>query len=182
MTKKISSKKSSTTQKTRAKKSKAMKKPSASKTKIKKRVQTAAKVVTSSKTRARPSTFSSALKVYEAGLKMMGANEFKQARDKFEALVEQYPTETEILDRVNMLLDVCLARIEMNSRASKKLKTSDDFYEVGVWALNRHDFESAIKSLQSALKLAPKADYVHYALAATFSLQGDRSLALESLK
>ena len=132
MTKKTSSKKNPSSQKRKATKSKAMKKSSVSDSKSKKRVPSATKANASGKTRTRPTQFASALKAYEAGLKLMGANEFKQAIAKFESLLEQYQTETEILDRVHVLLKACRTRIEMNRHAKAKLKTPDDFYEVGI--------------------------------------------------
>jgi tetratricopeptide (TPR) repeat protein len=48
--------------------------------------------------------------------------------------------------------------------------------------MNSGDLDSAMTHLQSALKLAPKADHVLYAMAAANALQGNRDQALSYLK
>ena len=134
------------------------------------------------KAKARPAVFASAVKVYEAGLKLMHSNKFDRAKAKLEELISQYPTETELLDRATLLIQVCEKRIRDNRDKAPKLKTADDYYEVGVAELNRHEFDSAREHLEHAMKLAPKADHVHYALAAASALEGERDAALESLR
>jgi len=53
---------------------------------------------------------------------------------------------------------------------------------VGIAELNRRELGSAIQHLEHALKLAPKADHVLYALAAASAIQGHRDNALQYLK
>ena len=132
--------------------------------------------------RGRATVFASAVKVYEAGLKLMYSEKFDRAKAKLEELISQYPTETELLDRANVLVQACEQRIREKQDKPPKLKTADDYYEVGVAELNRHAFDSAREHLERAMKLAPKADHVHYALAAASALEGERDAALESLR
>ena len=164
--------------KAKAAKAKAGKASKASKKTSKK----AASKAPARKAKARPAVFASALKVYEAGLKLMYSDKFDRAKAKFEELISQYATETELLDRATLLIQVCEKRIRDNRDKAPKLKTADDYYEIGVAELNRHEFDSAREHLEHAMKLAPKADHVHYALAAASALEGERDAALESLR
>jgi tetratricopeptide (TPR) repeat protein len=132
--------------------------------------------------RKRPTVFASAVKVYEAGLKLMHSEKFDRAKAKLEELISQYATETELLDRAHVLVQACEKRISEKRDKAPKLKTADEYYEVGVAELNRHKFDSAREHLESAMKLSPKADHVHYALAAASALDGERDAALESLR
>ena len=131
---------------------------------------------------ARRAVFAAAVKIYEAGLKLMYSEKFDRAKAKFEELISQYPTETELLDRSHLRVQVCEQRIQEKRDKTPKLKTADDYYEAGVAELNRHEFDSAREHLERAMTLAPKADHVHYALAATSALEGERGAALESLR
>ena len=131
--------------------------------------------------RVRPSTFSAALKLYESGLKLAHSEKFEPAKDKFKELIEQFPGESELLDRAHILIQACDKRI-LGQRSRPRLKTADDFYEVGVTELNGRRLDEAREHLERALKLEPKADYVLYALAAVSCLGGERDAALAHLK
>lgn len=147
-----------------------------------KAVKKAASKVPSRKTKSWPTVFASAVKVYEAGLKLLHREKFDQAKAKFDELIIQYPTETGLLDRANLLIRACEHRIRQKSEKVPKLNTADDYYEIGVAELNRRKFDSAKEHFEHAMKLAPKADHVHYALAATSALEGQHEAALEYLE
>ncbi len=131
--------------------------------------------------RVRSSPFSAALKLYESGLKLAHSEKFEPAKDKFKELIEQFPGEIELLDRAHLLIQACDKRI-LGQRSRPRLKTADDFYEVGVTELNGRRLDEAQDHLERALKLEPKADYVLYALAAVCCLRGERDAALAHLK
>ena len=161
----------------------AAKRSAASKVASKKsRKPTAAKAKRSAKTTERPrlSTFSAALKLYETGFKMMQSEKFDKAKSAFDDLISQFPEETELLDRANVLIQACDNRIQVAKR-SPRLHGADEFYEVGIAELNGQDIDKALEHLHQALKLSPKGDHIHYALAAGSALNGDREAALEFL-
>ena len=61
-------------------------------------------------------------------------------------------------------------------------KTAEDFYLQGVAALNNREIETAIQHLNRSDKMVPNQEYVHYALAAAYGLQGNSDTALLHLQ
>jgi len=124
--------------------------------------------------------FASAVQAYEAGIKLMHSEDFEKAIKCFENLVAEHPDEPEIQERAKVLIHACEKKIQENARTV--LRSVDDHYNVGIADLNRRSLESAIEHLQHALKMAPKADHILYALAAANALQGNRDQAIQHLK
>ncbi len=135
-----------------------------------------------SKKETRAANFAAALKVYEAALKLMQAESFDKAKAKFGELIQRFSTEIELADRANLLIQACDKRIREKRSTTPKLKTADDFYDVAVGEMNSHRLEAALDHLHSALKRAPEADYVLYAIAAASALSDQREDALEYLR
>jgi tetratricopeptide (TPR) repeat protein len=130
--------------------------------------------------KVRSKQFTSAVHAYEAGIKLMHAETFDKAIKCFETLIAEHPEEPEIQERAKVLIHACEKKISDKGKAV--LRSAEDHYNVGIADLNNRQIGSAIEHLQHALKLAPKADHVLYALAAASALQGDRSQALEYLR
>lgn len=130
--------------------------------------------------KVRSKQFASAVQAYEAAIKLMHAEHFEKAVKCFENLIADHPDEPEIQERAKVLIHACEKKI--HDKARTVLRSGDDHYNVGIADLNRRELDSAIQHLQHALKLAPKADHVLYALAAASALQGDRDHALNYLK
>src|SRR5213594_2131903 len=131
-------------------------------------------------TRVHSKQFLSAVHAYEAGLKAMHAEHFEKAKKILENLIAGYPDEPEIQERAKVLVTVCEKKI--HEKARTVLRSADDHYNIGIADLNRRELDSALHHLQQALKLAPKADHVLYALAAASAIKGDREQALNYLK
>jgi len=51
------------------------------------------------------------------------------------------------------------------------VQNADDYYNYAVSMVNQGNHEEAELNLGKALKLAPKSDYIYYALAATHALR-----------
>ncbi len=182
-----------TTKKTASRKKPAAKKPAAKKKAVKKkaakpapapktRKRASAKPAASKKPprRARLSTFSAALKIYETGFKLMQSEKFDRAKTVFSELIKEFPNETELLDRAHVLIQACDKRM-LEAKKAPRLQGADDYYEVGVAQLNGHEVDKALENLLHALKLAPNGDHILYALAAVSALKGDREAALDYL-
>jgi tetratricopeptide (TPR) repeat protein len=130
--------------------------------------------------RVRPKHFPNAVQAYEAGIKLMHAEEFEKAIRCFEELVAEHPEEPEIQERAKVLIHASEKKLQEKARTV--LRSADDHYNVGIADLNRREITSAIQHLEHALKLNPKGDHVLYALAAASALQGDRDQSLNYLK
>jgi tetratricopeptide (TPR) repeat protein len=130
--------------------------------------------------RVRSKHFTNAVQAYEAGIKLMHAEEFEKAIRCFEELVAEHPEEPEIQERAKVLIHASEKKLHEKSRTV--LRSADDHYNVGVADLNRREITSAIQHLEHALKLTPKADHVLYALAAANAIQGNRDQALNHLR
>jgi len=162
--------------------------PSASSTKRAQKVEARRTVVESASSadrstapsRVRSKHFTNALQAYEAGIKLMHAEEFEKAIRCFEDLVTEHPEEPEIQERSKVLIHASEKKLQEKARTV--FRSADDHYNVGVADLNRREITSAIQHLEHALKLTPKADHVLYALAAANAIQGNRDQALSHLK
>jgi tetratricopeptide (TPR) repeat protein len=130
--------------------------------------------------KVRSKQFASAVHAYEAGIKLMHAETFDKAIKCFETLIADHPEEPEIQERAKVLIHACEKKL--NDKAKTVLRSAEDHYNVGIADLNNRQIPSAIEHLQHALKLAPKADHILYALAAANALQGERQQALDYLK
>lgn len=130
--------------------------------------------------RVRSKHFDSAIQAYEAGIKLMHSEEFEKAVRCFENLIAEYVDEPEIQGRAKVLVSACEKKIQERGKAV--LRSAEDYYNIGIGELNRRNLDTAIDHLQHALKLAPKADHILYALATANALKGTREQALEFLK
>lgn len=114
---------------------------------------------------------------FENGVKQFNRHKFEKARPIFERLVN-LPTR-DLAERAQVYLNICKQRL---SHLSPRLKTIEDFYNYGVSMANQGNQEEAERHLAKALKLAPKSDYIYYALASTFALREHVEVALEHLQ
>ena len=178
--KKVTSKKKTTKKKSGSSKRKVATRRSSAPKKTQKAVRAKAKVSKKSTQRSRRSTFTAALKQYETGLKLMQSEKFDKDKVAFGGLIKEFPNESELLDRTHVHIQACEHRIR-KSRKPLRLQGASDYYEIGIAELNGKEIAQALEHLQHALKLSPKADYIHYALAAASALNGDREAALDFL-
>jgi len=122
----------------------------------------------------------SAIQAYEAGLKLMHAEEHERAIKTFRELIAGHPEEPEIQERARVLMHASEKRVVEKARTV--LKSADDHYNMGIAELNRRQLDAAAQHLQHALKLVPKGDHILYAMAAVNALKGNRDEALSFLK
>lgn len=120
-----------------------------------------------------------AVKLYESALKSFNQQEFSRARDAFQRVIEQFPKETEIVERSRVHLNICLQRLTRNSGVSK---TAEDHYNLAIAHLNRREFDEAQAGFEKALALNPKGDYIFYGMATLESLRGRVESALKHLQ
>jgi tetratricopeptide (TPR) repeat protein len=124
--------------------------------------------------------FTGAVAALEAGIKLMYAEDYAKAVKAFNKVIAEYPEEPEIQASAKARIQACEKKLQ--ERARTVFKSADDHYNVAVALMNSGDLETALTHLQSALKLAPKADHILYAMAAANALQGNRDQALNYLR
>ena len=118
------------------------------------------------------------LKNYEEALKYFQQQKFLRAKQLLESVLEG-PSK-ELGDRARTHLRVCEQRI---SRPPVPiLKSAEDHYTQGIALMNLGRWDEAREHLDRALKAAPKADHIVYAMAALDCLTGEADSAMENLK
>jgi tetratricopeptide (TPR) repeat protein len=124
--------------------------------------------------------FAGAVSALEAGIKLMYSEDYAKAVKAFSKVIADYPEEPEIQASAKARIQACEKKLQDRTRTV--LRSADDHYNVAVAFLNGGQLDSAVSHLQSALKLAPKADHILYAMAAANALKGNKDQALTYLK
>ena len=109
---------------------------------------------------------------------MFHQQKFAKAKAELEKVVEG-PSK-EFADRARMHLKIAEQR--MKPSHDQNPRTADEHYQRGVAMMNVGRWDDARESLDKARSAAPKADYIHYALAALDCLTGEADSAMENLK
>ena len=118
------------------------------------------------------------LKLYEEGLKLVQEQKFAKAKQSLEKVLAG--PSTELADRARVHLRGVEQRLSRVPAPSPK--TADDHYTQGVAMMNLGRWDDAREHLDRALKVAPKADHIVYAMAALDCLTGEAESAMERLK
>jgi Flp pilus assembly protein TadD len=118
------------------------------------------------------------LKVYDEALSLVHQQKFARAKQELEKVLEG-PSK-ELADRARM--HVKIAEQRMKPSAELNPRTAEEHYQRGVAMMNIGRWDDARESLIKARKAAPKADHIHYALAALDCLTGEADSAMANLK
>jgi len=118
------------------------------------------------------------MKLYEEAMSLFHQQKFQRAKQELERVIAG-PSK-ELADRARTHLRITEQR--MKPTADQNPKSPEDHYQRGVAMMNLGRWDEARESLEKARKLAPKADHVHYALAALDCLTGEADSALANLK
>ncbi len=122
--------------------------------------------------------FEQQLKLYEQAVQHFHQQKYAKAKELLEkAMTGQ---SKELADRAQVHLRITEQR--MAKQASPSLKTVEEHYQAGVAMMNLGRWDEARDHLLRARKLAPKADFVFYAMAALDCLTGEAESAMENLK
>ncbi len=120
-----------------------------------------------------------ALKELERGVAHLQKQNYNEALERFQAIVDSFPQEKELLDRVQVYIRICKGMIDHKTPQPKK---PEDFFYFGVIKANEADYDEAVKFLARALEVNPKDEKVHYVMASTLALKGERQDALKHLR
>jgi tetratricopeptide (TPR) repeat protein len=118
------------------------------------------------------------LKLYDEALSLFHQQKFAKAKQELEKVLEG-PSK-ELIDRARM--HVKIAEQRMKPTHEQNPRTADEHYQRGVAMMNIGRWDDARESLVKARKAAPKADHIHYAMAALDCLTGEADSAMANLK
>ena len=114
---------------------------------------------------------------YEEGVRLFHAKIFDRAGSFFQRAT-QGPNRT-LAHHAQVHFQICQKRMQPQE---VKLTTAEDHYNYAVTLINARRLKEAAEHLELALRMAPKGDHLHYALAATQALQGNPQAAYEKLR
>jgi tetratricopeptide (TPR) repeat protein len=118
------------------------------------------------------------LKLYDEALAFFHQQKFANAKQELEKVLEG-PSK-ELIDRARM--HIRIAEQRMKPAAEQNPRTAEEHYQRGVAMMNIGRWDDARESLNKARKAAPKADHIHYAMAALDCLTGEADSAMANLK
>lgn len=121
--------------------------------------------------------FLAAIKNFEQGSRALQKQNYGKARDIFEKLA--LGEVKEVAERARVRLQLCQQKL---SRSAPEPKSAEDYYTLGVAALNTRRLDEAVEHLGKAHKLRSNQEHVRYALAAAQALRGNAEAALEHLR
>ena len=117
-------------------------------------------------------------KLYEEAMRHFHEQKFHKAKQALEKVLEG--PSRELVDRAQVHVRICEKR--MSKLADATPRTAEEHYHHGVAMMNLGRWEDSRQALERARKIAPKADYIIYALAALDSLTGEVESAMTHLK
>jgi tetratricopeptide (TPR) repeat protein len=117
-------------------------------------------------------------KAYDEAMRQFHEQKFHKAKQALEKVLEG--PSRELVDRAQVHLRICERR--MSKLAETAPRSAEEHYHHGVAMMNLGRWEDSRQALDRARKIAPKADYVIYALAALDSLTGEVESAMTHLK
>jgi len=118
------------------------------------------------------------MRTYEEAMALFHQQKFQRAKQELEKVIAG--PSRELADRARTHLRITEQRMKPSSEQNPK--SPEEHYQRGVAMMNLGRWDEARESLEKARKLAPKADHIHYALAALDCLTGEADSALANLK
>jgi tetratricopeptide (TPR) repeat protein len=120
-----------------------------------------------------------ALKDLERGVNHLHKQQYADALKNFDAIIEGFPDDRELLDRVRVYKRICESRL---TSPPETPKDPASLFYLGVMRANEADFDGAVGFLEQALQANPGDEKVHYVLASTLAMKGEREGAVDHLR
>ena len=122
--------------------------------------------------------YAKAIALYEKGLTALQRHQYDSAAKAFVQLIDDYPEERELHERVRLYLAVCA---RATKPAAKPPKGLEDRILAATVALNRREVDTALALLGSAGSAESSQDHVQYLLALAHAQIGDAEAAARHL-
>ena len=131
------------------------------------------------KEKAKKNAYDLALTAYNQAMKAFHKADFPKAVERLQAFLEKHSSEKELVDRVKIYLSICEKRLKKEKII---LKSFEDYYQFGVYKLNRNEFPEALKAFEKAHEIQPKEGKILYLIANVYHKMEQDDECLEFLK
>ena len=122
-----------------------------------------------------------AFSFYEEALRLISDSKASAAQKILLKVKKNFPGETELLARVQVLLRVCESR-QRKAKATA-LNAPEEIFQQGAFHHNEGKYQEALRYFKKAQsKSSTKLDYVRYGVAATEAIQGNGKNAIKALQ
>jgi len=120
-----------------------------------------------------------AVALYEQGLQALQQHNYARAADLLRSVLERYPEEKELHERVRLYLNVC-ERQAVPPDATPQ--TLEERVYAATLAINAGHYDRGLALLDALREDAPDNDHVHYMLAVVHVLRGEIGKAIPHLQ
>ncbi len=120
-----------------------------------------------------------AVHAYEQGVEALQQRDFDRATVLFESVIERYPEEKELHERVRVYLAVCRRQAAPPDHTPR---TPAERVYAATLAINAGVYDHGLHQLQLALEDEPANDHVHYMLGVVHALRLDFASSLAHLQ
>ncbi len=120
-----------------------------------------------------------AVHAYEQGVEALQQRDFRRAESLFVSVIERYPEEKELHERVRVYLNVCRRQAAPPDRTPR---TPSERVYAATLAINAGAYDDGLAQLRQALDAEPENDHVHYMLGVVHALRQDFASSLAHLQ
>ncbi|MBI2835369.1 MAG: hypothetical protein HYX76_13180 [Acidobacteria bacterium] len=117
--------------------------------------------------------------LYERGLQALQRHDYRKASADLQAVLERYPQERDLHDRVQLYLRVCERHTHQLSASPT---TAQEQVYAATLALNSGAPDQALCHLTAVTQQDPGNDHAHYMTAVAQGLRGNREAMLDHLR
>lgn len=114
---------------------------------------------------------------FEKAIQLFNRQKFKEAKEWFEKA--RIGPSRPIGANAELHVRMCDRRLES---APPGPKSAEEHYTYAIALMNARSFEEALTHLETAIRIEPGADHIHYAMAVCQGLSGNAEDAYDSLK
>lgn len=124
-------------------------------------------------------TYLEAVSMYERGLEALRRRDFGRAASMLRDVLDRYPDERELHERVRLYLKICERQAEP---PAPRPRTPSERVYAATLAINAGAYDEALEHLQAVTDDDPQNDDAHYMLAVAHTLRGEPQTALPHLR
>jgi tetratricopeptide (TPR) repeat protein len=127
----------------------------------------------------RRTTYFEAVAIYERGLEALQRHEYERASNLFSSVLQHYPEEKELHERVRLYLNICERQAAARGTAPQ---TIDERLYAATLAINGGNYDQALQHLRLVRDEDPDNDHALYMLAVAHAQRGEPAEAVAHLE